>query len=520
MSQPIQLTPTRSGGAPLSEVAVHLHPDDEVAVAKVTLAPGFLLEQPDRTVRVAQVIAAGHKVALRPIAIGDPVHRYGQVIGFATAPIEPGEHVHSHNLTVGALKHDYAYGRDVRPVQFVPMEQRRTFQGFRRAGGRAGTRNYVAVISSVNCSASVSRYVADSFRGDALRDFPHVDGVIALTHKGGCGAHYGGAEVDLLQRTLAGFARHPNIAGYVLIGLGCEVNQIPDLVEHQGLGDAPSLVIQDEGGLVETVEAGVQAVRQLLPAANACRREAVDASELVVALQCGGSDAWSGVSANPAVGYAADLLVAQGGTAVLGETPEVYGAEHLLTRRAVSEEVGQKLVERIGWWERYTAMNGAQIDNNPSPGNKLGGLTTIYEKSLGAIAKSGTTPLTDVVEYAEPIRTRGFVHMDTPGYDPVSVTGQVAGGCNLVVFTTGRGSVFGCRPAPTIKVATNTALYTKMGNDMDVNGGQVLDGATVAEVGGAIFELMLQVASGMPTKSERHGIGEEEFNPWILGATL
>jgi altronate hydrolase len=347
-----------------------------------------------------------------------------------------------------------------------------------------------------------------------------VDGVIALTHKGGCGAHYGGAEVDLLQRTLAGFARHPNIAAYVLIGLGCEVNQIPDLVERQELHGAPSLIIQDEGGLVETVEAGVRAVESLLPHANACRRGPAPLSALTVALQCGGSDAWSGITANPALGHAVDLLVAAGGTAVLGETPEIYGAEHLLTRRAISPRVAEKLVDRIEWWERYTAANGAEIDNNPTPGNKVGGLTTIYEKSLGAVAKSGTTPLTDVVGYAEPIVTHGLVHMDTPGFDPVSVTGQVAGGCNLVVFTTGRGSVFGCRPAPTIKVASNTALFEKMRNDMDVDAGTIITGTPPAEVGREIFELMVAVAAGEPTRSEEHGIGEEEFNPWILGATL
>jgi altronate hydrolase len=306
----------------------------------------------------------------------------------------------------------------------------------------------------------------------------------------------------------------------VLVGLGCEVNQIPDIVEHQHLEPSASLVIQDEGGLIETVEAGVRAVTALLPRAETCRRETVPVSELVVALQCGGSDAWSGITANPALGRAVDMLVAQGGTGVLAETPEVYGAEHLLTRRAVSDEIGRKLLDRIAWWERYTAMNGAEIDNNPTPGNKLGGLTTIYEKSLGAVAKSGTTPMTDVVEYAEPISTHGFVHMDSPGYDPVSITGQVAGGCTMVVFTTGRGSVFGCRPAPTIKVATNTSLYERMKGDMDIDAGTILSGATLEDVGREIFESILRVASGEPTKSERHGIGEEEFNPWILGATL
>jgi altronate hydrolase len=504
----------------LRDVALQLHGSDSVAIARVPLGSGLVLEADGSEVIVRSLIPVGHKVAVRPIGSGEPVRRYGQVIGFASAPILPGEHVHTHNLHVGRLEHDYAFGSDLRPVELVPPEAQRTFAGYRRADGRVGTRNYIAVISSVNCSASVSRYVADRFRGEALRDYPHVDGVIALTHKGGCGAHYGGAEVDLLQRTLAGFARHPNIAGYVLIGLGCEVNQIPDIVERQGLGSPTSLVIQDEGGLLETVEAGVRAVEALLPAAEACRRESVPLSELTVALQCGGSDAWSGVTANPALGHAVDLLVAQGGTGVLAETTEVYGAEHLLTRRAVSEAVGRKLLDRIAWWEHYVAINGAEIDNNPSPGNKLGGLTTIYEKSLGAVAKSGTTPMTDVVEYAEPVRTRGFVHMDSPGFDPVSITGQVAGGCNLVVFTTGRGSVFGCRPAPTIKVATTTELYDRMPNDMDIDAGRVLSGAGVSGVGEEILEMMVRVASGEPTKSERHGIGEEEFNPWILGATL
>jgi altronate hydrolase len=520
VTQRIELTPAITGSATLSDVAMHLHPDDDVAIARAPLALGLRLAQLNTVITVRQTIPEGHKIALTARGIGDPVHRYGHVIGFATADILPGDHVHSHNLSVGRLQHDYAFGQGVKPVTYIPEEHRRTFSGYRRADGKTGTRNYVAIISSVNCSASVSRYVADRFRGDALRDFPHVDGVIALTHKGGCGAHYGGAELDLLQRTLAGFARHPNVAGYVLMGLGCEMNQIPDLVEHQSLDAPTSIIIQEEGGLVESVDAGVRAIGALLPAANDCRREPISVSELVVALQCGGSDAWSGITANPALGYAVDLLVAQGGTAVLGETPEIYGGEHLMTRRAVSEEVGRKLIDRIHWWERYTAINGAEIDNNPTPGNKLGGLTTIYEKSLGAIAKSGTTPMTDVLEYAEPVGTRGFIHMDTPGFDPVSVTGQVAGGCNLVVFTTGRGSVFGCRPAPTIKVATNTPLYERMRNDMDVNAGRMLEGATLRQVGEEIFEMMVEVASGMPTKSERHGIGEEEFNPWILGATL
>jgi altronate hydrolase len=362
--------------------------------------------------------------------------------------------------------------------------------------------------------------VAQRFSQDALKPFPNVDGVMAVTHKSGCCFGTDGPEREFLPRVLAGFARHPNVAAYVLIGLGCEGNQVPDVIEKAQLGNPCSLIIQEQGGLVETVEAGVEAVTKLLQPANECWREEVPASELMVALQCGGSDAWSGVTANPALGHASDLLVNQGGTVVLGETPEIYGAEHLLMRRAVSGEVRDKLMDRIHWWEQYAAANGVTLNNNPSPGNKLGGLTTIYEKSLGAVAKSGTSPLADVVGYAESVRSRGFVHMDTPGYDPVSVTGQVAGGCTLVAFTTGRGSVFGCRPSPTIKIATTSGLAARMAGDMDVDTGRILNGASLEDVGNEIFELMLAVASGGHTKSEAHGIGEEEFNPWIIGATL
>jgi len=387
----------------LTEAAVRLHPADEVAVARVPLAPGLRLRMDAGVVRVGRLIPSGHKVALRPVAVGDAVHKYGQVIGFATMPIAPGDHAHSHNLGVGSLTHDYAIGVDVKPVAYAPESARRAFMGFRRPDGRAGTRNYVAVISTVNCSASTVRAIADRFRpgasgGDILRDYPTVDGIIGLTHKGGCGARYGSREIDLLQRTLAGVARHPNVAAYVFVGLGCEINQIQDLVSAQGLEQdrPPLLVIQDEGGLQETVEAGVAAVKELLPLAAAYKREEIPASELVVALQCGGSDGWSGVTANPALGRAADLLVRQGGTVALGETPEVYGAEHMLTRRAAAPAVAERLLERIHWWEEYTRRNGCEIDNNPSPGNKLGGLTTIYEKSLGAVAKGGSTPLAGV----------------------------------------------------------------------------------------------------------------------------
>ena len=506
----------------MSPFVVHLHPTDDVAVAIVDLAPGTALTGPFGDFRLSRLIPRGHKVALRPVDSGWPVRRYGQTIGFATSNIAAGDHVHTHNLAVQEFSRDPAFGLDVRPVDFVPPADRRTFEGYLRADGKVGTRNYIAVISTVNCSATACKRIAEQASVGLKERYPHVDGILALTHHGGCGARYGGPEVDQLQRTLAGFARHANVGGFIVVGLGCEINQIQDLVAHQDLGAGvpKTLVIQDEGGLAETVAAGVDAVTAMLPVVDSCRRSTQSAEHLMVALQCGGSDAWSGVTANPSLGFAADEIVRQGGTVVLAETTEVYGAEHLLTRRARSREVGEALLERIRWWEQHTAALGCEIDNNPSPGNKAGGLTTIYEKSLGAIAKSGSTPLNAVYKYAEQVEARGFVHMDSPGYDPASVTGQVASGCNVVVFTTGRGSVFGFKPAPSIKVATNTSLYERMPGDMDVNAGRILDGATVAGVGSEIFERILAVASGEKSKSEAQDVGDEEFCPWIIGATL
>ncbi len=509
----------------LAEVAVLLRPEDTVAIAKQPLLPRTVLLTGTDEVRVGAMIPPGHKVALKAVEQGGEVRKYGQIIGYATQPIAPGDHVHSHNLAVGdGLELDYAIGTEYTPVEILPEAARRTFMGFRRKDGRVGTRNYVAVLASVNCSSSATRRVVDYFRDPAvMAAYPNVNGVIGFPTKGGCGAHYGSSDLGVLQRTMAGVVDHPNVAAYVILSLGCEVNQPTDMIEATGLGNGHQplvLTIQQDGGFQKTVEAGIEAVKQLLPAANEARREPVPASELVVALQCGGSDGWSGVTANPGLGRAADEIVRQGGTVVLGETTEVYGGEHLLTRRAKSPEVAEALLERIRWWETYTAMFGASIDNNPAPGNKLGGLTTIYEKSLGAIAKAGTTPLNGVVGYGERVTTRGFVHMDTPGYDPVSVTGQVAGGCTIVVFSTGRGSAFGFKPSPSIKIATNSTLYANQEPDMDINAGRMLDGVGLDEMGAEIFDKVLAVASGEQSKSEREGVGEEEFNPWILGAML
>lgn len=507
--------------------AIILRSQDDVAVAARRLEPGEDIELSIGIIPVRDRVGMGHKIALRAIPRGAPVRKYGQVIGFATRDISAGSLVHVDNLEAGTFSRDYAFSSEVVPV--VPALQRRTFEGYDRGDGRFGTRNYVALVSTVNCSASTSRYIVRRLEQlGVLKDFPGVDGVVAVTHKAGCAMQYGGPDHLQLDRTLAGFARHANVAAYIIIGLGCETGQAAHLIEGERLinlggGDrrAPLVLnIQELGGIARTVEAGTQAIINLLPEASRYRRTTIGADKLILATNCGGSDGNSGVTANPALGIASDLLVAQGGTTVLAETTEIYGAEHLLTRRAITPAVGEKLIERIRWWERYTGMFGAEINNNPSPGNKDGGLTTIYEKSLGAIAKAGSTPMVDVVHYAEPIRAKGFVVMDTPGYDPVSMTGLVAGGANVCVFTTGRGSVFGCKPAPSIKVATNTPMYQRMEADMDVNAGVVLDGVPVEEVGHLIFEEILAVASGKKTKSELEGVGEEEFAPWSIGPTL
>jgi altronate hydrolase len=503
-------------------LAIRLSPADNVVVARADLLPGTVLTE--EKIASRGHIPAGHKLATAVIAKGEAVRKYNQIIGFATADIAPGEHVHTHNLAMGNFARDYAFCADARPTALVPARERATFDGIVRSDGRVATRNYLGILTSVNCSATAARLIADQFRGAALADFPHVDGVVALGHGTGCGMASEGEAMDVLRRTLAGYARHANFAGVLILGLGCEANQIGGLMAAEGLEAGPllhTMTIQETGGTAKTVREGVARLKEMLPEANRARRRTVPASHITLALQCGGSDGYSGITANPALGAAVDLLVRHGGTAVLSETPEIYGAEHLLTRRAASPAVGEALIQRIRWWEEYTARTGGEMNNNPSPGNKAGGLTTILEKSLGAVAKGGTTDLVQVYRYAEAITAKGFVFMDTPGYDPVSATGQVAGGANLICFTTGRGSVFGCKPAPSMKLATNTPLFRRMTDDMDIDCGPIAEGeASVQEVGRAIFELVLATASGRRTKSEELGIGEEEFTPWQLGAVM
>ena len=507
-----------------SSATIRLHPLDNVVIARAQLVSGTAL--PAENIVVSGLIPPGHKIATDPIKEGAPVRRYGQIIGFAAQDIKAGQHVHTHNLKMGVFAREHSFCVDAKPTKLIDAPA--TFMGILRPDGRVATRNYIGVLTSVNCSATAARAIADHFRRDinpqALAAYPNVDGVIALTHGIGCGVDPEGEALALLRRTLAGYARHPNFASVLFVGLGCETNQIDGLLQAHGLHEGSNLrsfTIQDSGGTRKTVAKGIATVEEMLAEANRIERQPLPVSHLVVGLQCGGSDSYSGITANPALGAAVDRLIRHGGSAILSETPEIYGAEHLLTRRAETPAVATKLLARVHWWEDYCERQNAEMNNNPSAGNKAGGLTTILEKSLGAVAKAGSTNLVDVLEYAAPVAAKGLSFMDTPGYDPVSATGQVAGGANVICFTTGRGSAYGCAPSPSLKLATNTGLWQRQEDDMDINCGGIADGVTdVDTVGEHIFRMIIAVASGARTKSEMHGYGQNEFVPWQIGAVM
>ncbi len=500
---------------------IRLHPRDNVVVARVDVAIGTPV--PSEGVTARAQVPAGHKIAARAIKAGEPIMKYNVCIGFAASDIPAGAYVHSHNMDFREFERDYAFGRDYVPVEVLPREKQARFEGIAREDGQVGTRNYIGILSTVNCSATVVHKIAEAFKGELLEErFPNVDGVVALSHGLGCGMEMTGEPMDLLRRTLGGYARHANFAGVLVIGLGCERNQLAGFMKEQGFAPGPRFhpfLMQETGGTRKTVEAGVAAVKEMLPAADTAKRQAVSARHLKAGLQCGGSDGFSSITANPALGAAMDILVRNGGTAILSETPEIYGVEHTLTARARSREVGEKLLERIRWWkDEYATGRDAQINGRVSPGNQVGGLANIFEKSLGSSMKGGTTGLMEVYRYAEPVTQPGFVFMDTPGFDPCSATGQIAGGANVVLFTTGRGSMFGAKPVPSIKLATNTPMYRKLSEDMDLNCGEILDGAaSMQEMGQRIFDLMLRVASGERSKSEDLGLGDHEFVPWNIG---
>ncbi|MEL6689533.1 MAG: altronate dehydratase family protein [Pseudomonadota bacterium] len=494
-----------------------LNPADNVRVARARLEAGTEVDG----VVLRDAIPPGHKFAREAVSQGAPLRKFAQVIGYASADIAPGDHVHTHNVDFRNVEGEYEFGTNLRPA---PEAAPDTFMGYKRENGQVGTRNYIAIVTSVNCSATAARMIADHFTPEVMADYPNVDGVVAFVHGTGCGMGGDGEGFEALQRVMWGYARHPNHAAVLLLGLGCEMNQVDWLLEAYGLKRGPTfeaLNIQNVAGLRKTVEVGIRRIEAMLPVANEAKREPCPVSALKVALQCGGSDGWSGITANPALGHACDLLAGQGATGVLAETPEIYGAEHLLAARAADQKTGEKLIDLIRWWEDYTARNKGSMDNNPSPGNKAGGLTTILEKSLGAAAKGGTSPLTAVYRYAEQVTAPGFTFMDTPGYDPASVTGQIAGGCQIVCFTTGRGSAFGSKPAPTIKIATNSEMARRMSEDMDVDAGRVLtEGISIEAMGREMYEMILRVASGEQSKSEAQGLGDYEFVPWQIGATM
>ncbi len=501
---------------------IYLHPKDNVIVALVDIPRGASIPHADLMTR--DPIPSGHKIATQPISVGQPVFKYGQAIGFAAEDIEPGQTVHTHNLILKDIERDYAFSTDSQPIVENKASETHTFDGIVRPDGRVATRNFIGILTTVNCSASVGHFIADAIDTETLAKYPNVDGVVALGHGTGCCLTPDEQGFILLQRTLQGYARHPNFGAILLVGLGCEGNNIDCLVGNTGLSSGPyfkTLNIQTEGGTPPSVAKGIKIVHQMLPQVNQVRRQPVSAKHIILGLECGGSDAYSGITANPALGAAVDHLVSMGGTAVLSETPEIYGAEHLLIKRAVSRQVGEKLVERIKWWKNYTRKHGGEINNNPSPGNKAGGITTILEKSLGAVTKGGSSPLQAVYEYAQPVRAQGLVFMDTPGYDVASITGMTAGGINVVCFTTGRGTVCGFKPVPTIKLASNSQIYRHMQADMDINCGRIVDEQmSVQEMGDDILQSILDIASGRKTKSEGLGFGDHEFVPWHIGAIL
>ncbi|WP_255704255.1 UxaA family hydrolase [Erythrobacter sp. SN021] len=495
-----------------------MHAEDNVALALSGISAGDTM--PDGT-RAKEAVASGHKIAIAPIAAGDPVLKYGQVIGVASADVAKGAHVHVHNVSADVAN----VRRSVKTDTSRHAEKRAaSFRGYRRASGKVGTRNYIGILTSVNCSATVARAIANSFPAALFEGNSAIDGVVALTHTTGCGMTPSSEGTENLRRTLAGYLHHPNFAAVLVVGLGCEMMQMSGFAdEAQAARDGVvvrTLTIQDEGGTLKTIEAGRAIVQEMIESNAGLEREEFPAEHLVLGLQCGGSDGWSGVTANPALGRAVDLLVAAGGTAILSETPEIYGAEQLLFARAKTEEVRQTLQSRLDWWAEYVARNGAELNNNPSPGNIEGGLTTILEKSLGAVAKSGSMPLQAVYRYAEPIAAHGFVFMDSPGYDPCSATGQMASGANILAFTTGRGSVFGSKPAPCVKLATNRVMAQRMSEDMDLDCSPVLEGTSLDDMGEQILDLILRVASGEKSKSEMLGLGDLEFVPWQMGAVV
>ena len=495
---------------------IKLNSKDNIGVAPMNIPEGAEIKS---NLKAQTDIPFGHKISIADIQKDELIYKYGQIIGKAFEKIERGSHVHTHNMMFYEFDRNYKF---IKKNLDTSYKKDKFFFGYKRNNNTVGTRNYIGLISTVNCSATVVKKIANKinlFLNE--NNYKNIDGAVCLKHSSGCGMNTSGKGMEVFNRTIEGFKSHQNFGKVFVIGLGCECAQISLYKNNNSQNDIEYLNIQDEGGTNEIINKVYTKVINEIPKINSIERTKSHLSNLTLALQCGGSDSYSGITANPALGVAADLLVSYGGSTILAETPEIYGAEHLLIERALQESDIKKLNNQINWWKNYTQINDGSLDNNPSPGNKKGGLTTILEKSLGAVAKSGNSIMVDVLDYAEKISKPGFNFMDSPGYDPVSVTGQVAAGSNLICFTTGRGSCFGFKPAPSLKIATNTNMFNKLEEDMDINAGTIMDGVnTIEEIGHEIFEELILVASGKKTKSEINDYGDDEFNPWVIGATM
>lgn len=489
-----------------NSLLLQLHPDDNVAVATSDLSCGDVVEICGQKLVIQQPIPKGHKVALVPIPKDGAVKKYGQIIGQATESISPGQQVHVHNLI--SLR---GSGITAKPMQFSWAPKFRLlraprsawFWGYRRPNGRVGIRNHVLVMAAVHCSNGVVERIGKA-----------EPKVIALPHIYGCSQL--GEDLARTKQVISAYLSHPNVASTLLIGLGCESLPTCEIAEElRSCGySVECLLIQEAGGSRRAVEHGVRIVRNMLLHAEKEERVRCPVSELVVGLECGGSDAWSGVTANPAVGRVADILVTLNGTVILSEVTEFIGAEHLLISRAVSAEISSEILEAVHRRERVAQEMGANLRGaQPSPGNMAGGLTTIEEKSLGAILKGGTSPIREFLRYGERPSQKGLVIMDTSGNDLESVTAMVAGGAQLILFTTGRGTPVGNPIAPVIKIASNCEVFDRLRDDFDFNAGDILIGESVVSVGNRLFQEMLKVASGKLTAAERWGHKEFAIEP-------
>lgn len=506
--------------ATINEYAIIVDPNDNVAVVKKSTFSDLEVVLPNgKTVQVRGAVPPGHRFATRDISAGEFVLQFGQPIGTSLG-IRSGEQITHSNMTNDVpIVRDLPENLHTPAPDYLPVDERGTFMGYKRPDGRVGTRNYVLIVPTSMCASHEAQQISTiaEFTLYSREKYPNVDGVVAIPHNKGCGCQEG-STIDVMLRTLSNYADHPNVGGVILIDLGCEKTNLAQveryLLKREKSFDKPvaKIGIQDVGGTQAAIQQGLKEVEALLPKVNLTSREEVPVSELVLGVKCGGSDGFSGISANPSLGRAADMLVRSGGTVLITEVPEFCGAEHLLAYRAKDVETGRAVYRMVDWYKEYASKFGAVLNNNPSPGNIAGGLLNITIKSLGAIAKAGTTRIEGVVEYAETPTNRGVNLMQGPGYDQESTPGLVAAGATVVVFTTGRGTTIGNAIAPVIKLASNSPVFARMSQDLDLSAGGVIDGTeTIDQVGKRVFERVCEVAGGLQAKAEIHKHREFQF---------